>query len=251
MSQAQAAEVATPVTGRARPVRMLVPRPKLPGGRAVVGGLLVSVAAVGSLALSGSSEGADTVPVVVASHALDPGTPLGPDVLEVVQMARPEALLQATYDDPSSLRGSVSRSSVEPGELLQRGDVVQSTAAQRAAAPAREIALRLDPDRVVAGRLEDGDTVDVLATYGTGLDAYTVIVLHDASVLAVDRDDDGIGSSRGIVVTLALHERSDTIALAHAIDVATLNVVRTTTAASDDSVERAYRPDGASVGDGS
>jgi hypothetical protein len=116
---------------------------------------------------------------------------------------------------------------------VQRGDVVESSGVQRAAAPAREFTLHLDADRVGGGGLEPGDVVDILATYGTGADAYSVVVLADASVIDARSTDDAIGSTRGVVVTLALSSRADTLALAHAVDVAQLRVVRTTTAVAD------------------
>ena len=146
-------------------------RTRLPSGRALVGGLLVAGAAMGSIAVSTAGGDEAAIPVVVADGALEPGARLGPDNLRVVEMALPEALVAGTYGDIPTLEGTVARSHVADGELLQSGDVVESTSAQRAAAPAREFALRLDADRVVAGRLEPGDAVDVIATYGTGTDA--------------------------------------------------------------------------------
>lgn len=209
-------------------------RTRLPSGRALVGGLLVAGAAVGSIALSTSGGGPAEVTVVVADGTIEPGTGLGPGNLRLVEMALPAELLSGTYGDIPSLEGTVSRSRVADGELLQAGDVVESTAAQRAAAPAREFALRLDADRVVAGRLEPGDAVDVIATYGTGADAVTLVVLRDADVLSVQTSDEALGTSRSVLLTLALDDRASTVALAHAVDVAALNVVRTTTSAAED-----------------
>lgn len=213
-----------------------------PSARAVVGGLLVAAAAVGSIAVASSGGEPATIPVVVASAPIEPGRPLGPENLEVAEMALPSQLVESTFDDPAALRGTVSRSRLEPGELLQDGDVVASTAAQRAAAPSRELSLRLDAHRVVAGRLEPGDTVDVLATYGTGRDATTSVVLVDATVLAVETADDRIAGSRTVLLTVALDRRADTIALAHAIDAASINVVRTTTASDDDTDPVPFSP---------
>ena len=207
-----------------------------------MGGFLVAVATVGAIAIASAGNEPDTIPVVVASGTIEPGTALGPRTLRVVEMALPPELVERTYADPVSLEGTIARSRVEDGELLQTGDVVESTASQRAAAPAREFALRLEAHRVAAGRLEAGDLVDVLATYGTGVDAVTMVVLHDVAVLAVETTDDSIGASRTVVLTLALDDRADTVALAHAVDVAALNVVRTTTAAPDEGGLEPYRP---------
>lgn len=226
-----AEDVATPrrVHGRHR-------RP-LPSGRAVVGGLLVASAALGAVAIATSGSGPATVPVVVADGTIEPGALLGPRSVRLVEMALPAELLASTFDDPAELEGTVSRSRLADGELLQDGDVVAATAAQRAAAPAREFSLRLDAHRVVAGRLDAGDTVDVLATYGNGADATTSVVLGDARVIAVETSDDRIAGSQTVLLTLALDAREDTVALAHAVDAASINVVRTTTATPDEPVE--------------
>lgn len=214
----------------AAPRRRVGPHRALPTGRAVVGGLLVAGAMVGAVALSRTVGAPETVPVVVASAAISPFDPLGTENLEVMHLAMPDQVLESTYSDPADLAGTVSRSHLRPGEVLNQGDVVESTRSQREAAPAREISLRIDADRAVDGRLETGDRVDVLATYGNGVDALTFVVLADAPVLSVASVDSRIGSSGALVLTLALDHRSETVALAHAADNADLTVVRTTTA---------------------
>lgn len=223
------------------------PGPSLAGGahrlsgRALVGGLLIALATVGALLLSGAKE-ESLVPVVVATEVIEAGTPLGPDLLETVEMALPEALINNTFGQVDVLHGTVARSHLEPGDLIQRGSIITATAAQRLAAPAREISLRLESDRVVDGNLENGDRIDVLATYGTGASAYTVVVLSDAAVLSVRALDSSLGSSRTVVLTLALPSRADTVALAHAVDVANVTIVRTTTAEVDASELHPFQP---------
>lgn len=214
----------------------------LPSGRALVGGFLVTVAMVSAVAVARSAGAPATIATLVARTAIAPGDALGPSNLEVVHLALPEGLSDRTFADIDVLSGTVARSFVDPGDLLQRGDVVAATAAQRAAAPAREVSIRLDADRAVDGRLEPGDRVDVLATYGTGTDATTHVVLADVSVLSADRGDGSAVGARTIVLTLALDDRSSTLALAHAVDTASVTVVRTTTAAADDSAVEPFRP---------
>lgn len=223
--------------------RRLVRARSLPGGRALLGGVLVGVALVGATAIARSSNAPATEPVVVASADIAPGDLLGPHNLSVRHLALPDEVLAATYAAPDALSGTVARSHLAEGEVLQAGSVVESTAAQRAAAPALEVSLRIDADRAVEGRLEAGDRVDVLATYGNGLDAVTFVVLADAPVLSVSRVEGGVASARALVLTLALDERAEAIALAHAVDNADVTVVRTTTADLDaSSVAGPYRP---------
>jgi len=223
--------------------RVLAARRRLPSGRAVVGGLLVALAAVGAIVVSTSSSGPPTVAVVVADTDITPGTALGPGVLRVESMALPDSVLRGTFDDVDELQGTVARSTLESGELLQRGDVIAASSAQRAAAPTREMSLHLASTRIGGGQLESGDRVDVLATYGAGDDAYTLVVLRDAPVISARASDDALGSARGITVTLGLATRDETVALAHAIDVAQLSVVRTTTAEPDPTPSQPFHPD--------
>lgn len=210
----------------------------------MVGALLVTVAMVAAVGLSRASGAPTTEPVLVATSAIAPFDSLGPHNLRVAELALPDEILSATYSDPADLVGTVSRSHLGPGEILHPGDVVESTAAQRAAAPSREVSLRIDHDRAVDGRLEVGDRVDVLATYGNGVDALTFVVLEDVPVLAVASLDSRIGRSGTVVLTLALDLRRDTVALAHAVDNADLTIVRTTTATPSphDRLPPPYRP---------
>lgn len=235
VDDAPATAGATQAEVRSVPPHRVLTRPRrLPGGRAVVGGLLVAVAALAAIVLATSGSGPRNVEVVVASRPIAPGDALGGDVLRVESMPVPDALVGHTYASPTGLEGTVSRSSLEPGELLQAGDVVEATAAQRAAAPAREITVQLEADRVGGGALEAGDRVDLIATYGSGADAFSTVVLVDAAVLDARTTADAIGSSRRVVVTLALRSRAETVAVAHAADVAQVRLVRTTTAVPDD-----------------
>jgi Flp pilus assembly protein CpaB len=209
----------------------------------VLGGLLVATAAVGVVAALGAGSDEVATPVVVARRELSPGTPLGPDVLEVARLEVPEALRARTFSDPGALAGTVSRGALAPGELLQRGAIVAATAEQRAAAPARELAFTVPTDRAVGGRIEAGDRVDVLTTYGTGTTAWTTTVLADVAVLWSSRHDGGIGAGGSVTVAVAVPDGDAGRALAHAVDVGSVTLVRTTTAASagDDTGER-YRP---------
>lgn len=208
----------------------------------MVGALLITVAMVAAVGLSRASGSPATEAVLLASKAISPYDTLGPHNLRVAELALPDEILISTYSDPADLVGTVSRSHLSPGEILHNGDVVESTANQRAAAPAREVSLRIDHDRAVDGRLESGDRVDVLATYGNGVDALTLVVLENVPVLSVAALDSRIGRSGTVVLTLALEHRRDTVALAHAVDNADVTVVRTTTATNDDPVSDPFRP---------
>ncbi|CAN5159352.1 hypothetical protein BH18ACT4_BH18ACT4_14370 [soil metagenome] len=106
----------------------------------------------------------------------------------------------------------------------------------------------VDADRALNGHLEPGERVDVIVTYSSGSEAYTEVVVAGAAVVESDEGDGGaLRTSGRIVLTLALPEGSDVLALAHAVRVGDVTVVRTTgTPGADD--PGAYRP-AAPVGD--
>jgi hypothetical protein len=56
------------------------------------------------------------------------------------------------------------------------------------------------------------------------------------------------GESSAVVLTVALSERADSLALAHATRAAELSVVRTTGATTDDNDPTTYRPSPAASG---
>jgi hypothetical protein len=85
----------------------------------------------------------------------------------------------------------------------------------------------VDADRAVDGRLQVGERVDVLATFGTGADATTEVVVRGAQVLAGSREEGGIGARR-ITLTLALDDDDDVVALTHAVRAGEVTIARTT-----------------------
>lgn len=199
----------------------------------MLGGVLVALAMIGAVVVSRSSGAPAAVPTVVASTAIAPGESLGPHNLTVTPLALPDEVVDRTYADTDPLAGTVARSHLSEGDILQRGAVVESSASQRAAAPSHEVSLRIDLDRAVDGRLEPGDRIDVLATYGSGLDASTFVVLSDTHVLSATRAEGGVATGRTLTLTLALDTRADALALTHAVDNADITVVRTTTAVGE------------------
>src|SRR5437764_87460 len=75
------------------------------------------------------------------------------------------------------------------------------------------------------GALKQGEKVDVLATYGTGADAYTAVVLRQALVTEVDRGRSSLGDTGSSVVSVAVDDPDDELAMAHALQLGKLTVV--------------------------
>ena len=216
------------------------PRPlrrhrSLPGSRAVVGGRLVAAAAVGLFAAYARVEAGPDRSFVVARHPLAAGTRLQASDLALEPMDLPAGLQARVFDRVSALVGTTLLAPLERGEVLQ----ASSVAATPVGGAARVLSFPVDRGRL--GRLKQGERVDVLATYGTGPDAYTAVVLRSALVTGIDRGGSSLGDTDGAVLTVAVDDRDDELAMAHALQLAKLTVVVTSGAPDDGRPPPTYR----------
>lgn len=196
-------------------------RPGLPSGRSVVGGLLIAVAALGTFAVAGGD--ADPLPPgrVVTRRAVAPGDVIGPADLELVPSDGPGggAHLFGSVDD---VAGAVALAPLDPGDLVQRSAV---RPADPEAPGDHQVSFPVDRSGAVGGRLQLGERVDVVATYGTGIDATTRRVARGALVVAADATDDRLGTA--LVVTLAVPDPDDALRVTHAANAGAIALVRT------------------------
>ena len=227
MSEATA--LAPPPPARARPdssrgaPRRTGRRQALPSGRAVVGGFLVAVSALGVyLAWSGATQG-PTEQFVVAARDLPIGTRLSADDLEVVAMDLPRSLAaNAAFDDANDLDGVKVVNPIRKGELVQASALVVAGSQ----ADALEVSFAIEASRAVAGGLKPGEFIDVLATFGAGADTYTTTVLQGSRVLDITESGGALGSTDARVITLAVANADEARAVAHAVNVAKIMLVR-------------------------
>lgn len=202
--------------------------------RGAVGGLLVVIAIVATFAAYSSAGSRPVEAVVVADRDLVVGEVVEPGDLRVDRADLPAATQGRAFGDVDGLAGSVVLAARRAGELVQRSDVLLPDTTDPAATADREFSLPLERDRAVEGDLAPGEKVDVLATYGTGESAYTVVVARRARVVRVDESSGGLGSDERVVVALALGSSDETLAATHASAVATVTLVRTTRATATD-----------------
>jgi Flp pilus assembly protein CpaB len=223
----------------------------LPGGRAVVGALLVTAAAVSVFAAYLNATAEPDTSYLVASTTIDPGTRLT-DITAVAERfeARPLdldpdlAARAVALDDAGSLVGRLVVAPLEPGELLSRSAIV----ADGGVADAQTLSFPIDRASALAGALRPGERIDVLATYGSGDGAYTVYVVRGAPLVARGDEAGGSGLAGGgggpLVLTVAVSSPEDVQALAHAVATADLVVTRSTVGPDDeDPAPGAYTPD--------
>jgi len=220
--------------GGAAPARTVRRRRGLPGSRAVVGGLLVAASAVGLFAAASGSGNGPTHSYVVARHNLAVGTRLDVSHLELVPMELAPGVRARVFDTSELLLGTTLVAPVAAGELVQASAVV----ARRGDSASRELTFTLERGRLGPG-VKHGERADLLATYGTGNDAFTTVVVRQAVLLGIERPR--TGDSGPTTVTVAVDDGADALALAHALQLGKITVVRATGAPPLPGVVPTYR----------
>jgi Flp pilus assembly protein CpaB len=206
--------------------RVVARRRVLPGGRAVLGGLLVSASAVGLFAAYDASHALPTTSYVVAAREVRPGQVLTAGDLEVVAIDLPPAQRAVSFTDRRRLVGTVALARMRAGELVQSADVADRIQAATRA----EISVAVEPGAAMNGDrqfLRGGERVDVIATFTQGGSPRTVTVASNALVVGVLDDDRGLGNSGRITIVLSVAP-DDLEAVAGASAVGTITLARTT-----------------------
>jgi hypothetical protein len=215
------------------PERRITRRRTLPGGRAVLGALLVSLAVVGVVAAHLSATAAPRERYLVAAAELPAGTFLGdPAAVEsafrqVAVDLPPEVAARAVHvEAATSLVGRRLLAALAPGDLLLASGLAEAGADRGTST----FTFALPADQAVGGALTVGDHIDVVATTGSGRDATTAYVVRAAPVAALAATTGGLGGD-GLRLTVELAAEADVQALAHALATANVVVVRSPGAA--------------------
>ncbi|HZU71720.1 MAG TPA: SAF domain-containing protein [Acidimicrobiales bacterium] len=217
-------------------VRVIGRRRPVVGGRAALGALLVALAAVGTFAAWSGATADHRVAYVVAAHALYPGERLSPADLTTTPMLLPTGLAERrAFRDPGRLVGATVVGPVGAGELVQASEVVTGVAALYA----DEVSFSIDAARAVDGTLQSGETVAVMATYGSSGDATTSLVVRAAHVVDVESASGTLGGQVTQTVTLGLDSVADALALVNAVNAGQVVLVRE--AAGGQSASAPYR----------
>lgn len=198
-------------------------RRNVPTGRALVGGLLVTMAAVVVFAAYAGAQERPTTSVVVARHDLDPGERLTADDVEAREVAVPAEVADRSFPDVDVVVGALTLGPIAAGELVQEGSV--RTTHDDGSGP--QFSFPVERERALAGDVRPGEAVDLLATFGSGSDARTEVLARRARVLHVQETRNGtLGSSGRLVLTVGLASASEVIDVAHASQVAVITLVR-------------------------
>ena len=185
----------------------------LPTRRAVLGGILLTVAAAGVLV---SHRAAATPPrdrFVVATTELAAGQRVTAGDLGTVAVDLPRGVVAVPADQAEGLIGRVARTSVEELALLRPGDLYE--VGRFDATAAVEVAVDLTPARALLGSVRVGDLVDVLSTDPDA--SGTRQIATGARITAVtDPEEGGIGADGSVRVRLGLADHETATAVVDA-----------------------------------
>ncbi|MDP8970811.1 MAG: SAF domain-containing protein [Actinomycetota bacterium] len=211
----------------------------LPGGRAVLGGFLVALAAVGVFAAYLSATAGPQTSYVVVTRDVGAGEQLGPADLALVPAELPDSLRARAFNDPGVLVGATTLAPLRADELVQASSVVATGAPDGAWL----VSFSADASRALGGQIKPGERIDVLATFGGGDSAFTQLVAADVPVVAASTAPGAIGSESLVSFTVALADRDTEVAVVHAAAAGVVSVVRATGASQQPPpLEDSYRP---------
>ena len=176
---------------------ILKSRRALPSGRAVLGALLVTLAALGVLLASRLGDDATFQDVVVARQDLAPGAVIEADDVATIRIRLDEDA-DWVINDPAEVVGNLVVGPVAQLEFLQRSNVVESLPDSIPSGLA-VVSVDLDPDHAPPS-LAPGELISI---YETGTDGETTRLIADR-VLVVSYDTGGETSSSSAVLRLAI-----------------------------------------------
>ncbi len=206
---------------------VLRPSRRLPSGRAVLGGLLITLAVLGVLLASRLGDNATIRDVVVARTDLAPGTVIEPEHVAQIQLRLAEDV-DWVATDPSQVVGSVLLGPVAQLEFLQLSNVAEGLPD---AVPSGLAVVSIEVD---AGRtpvsLAAGELVSVVATYDSNreLGPETRLIAEEAIVLSYDNGDTEFGGTGDTVLRLGIADGAVASELVMASILADVSVIGVT-----------------------
>lgn len=205
---------------------MLVAQRGLPGSRAVLGGLLVTVAGLGTWWAATGAGTASSRSFVVAKHLIAPGDRLKSQDLQLASAELSPSLRKQSFAEVADLVGQVALGPIGPGGLVQSGMIGPPAGI---AAGTSELSFLVDTEWAVAGSLAVGDRVDIFATQTSAASSSTKRVLANTTIRRVAAaGGDGLGEHRSQVLTVGIEPPTSVRDFVDATRAATITVVRVT-----------------------
>lgn len=196
-------------TGRDdRPRRRTLRRGSLPGGRALLGGLLVALSAVGLVATQrGSDEPAGTK-VLIARRPIAAGATIASADLGWVEMSLYDGTARHAFESPDKVVGRAAAVPIAADELIS-----SSMLAPASRATGRRVSIEVSSAAALGGSLVAGDRVDVVASGDTA--ATTAVIARDAVIASTpgDESEKGIGAQDRVGITLIVADEATAVAV--------------------------------------
>lgn len=205
---------------------VLRPSRRLPSGRAVLGGLLITLAVLGVLLASRLGDNATIRDVVVARTDLAPGTVIEPEHVAQIQLRLAEDV-DWVATDPSQVVGSVLLGPVARLEFLQLSNVAEGLP-DAVPSGLAVVSIEVDSSRAPVS-LSAGQLVSVVATYDDReLGQETRLIAEDAIVLSYDNGDTEFGGTGDTVLRLGIADGTVASELVMASILADVSVIGVT-----------------------
>jgi hypothetical protein len=193
----------------------------------VVGGLLVTLAAIGTFVAYTSASSGPSGWIVVANRPVVVGEHLAASDLRAVPADLPSEVQATLFGSVGELGDAVALMPLGADQAIARNDV--SLAPQTDVARTHDLSFALDRDRALNGRIQPGELVDLVASFGSGSDATTVVVVRRVRVASLDLPaGSSAASSAKVTITLAFTTEEDVLVAANALEVAKVTLSRST-----------------------
>ncbi len=203
-------------------------------------GCLVAFAMVLAFAVASASHHAPRRQIVVARRPIDVGHRLERDDLRLEPAGLTDAVAGRLFDRVDEVAGTLTLVPIEADGVIARAAVVDDGGGE---AVGREFSFPVDQERAMNGRLQPGESVDVLVTYGSGDAARTFLVAAGVRLLDVTAAGKAtLGSNGKVVVTVLLTDAHQVLEAAHASEVGAVTLVRSTGVEPSDEVDPYVTP---------
>ena len=203
---------------------------RLPSGRAVAGGLLVTTSLIGLYAAHAATSAPPRTNWLIAVRPVPAGHVIVADDLALAPIRLASQTEAHGLNDPDDVIGHTTVISLDDGDLIQRGAISGSSSA--ATPPSsRRISIELDRAEALNGELAPGDEVDVLVTPSSSAaagapGASTRAIVRRALVQGVSASDDSAVGSRGkVLLTLVVGDETAAVAVVDAYSTGQIHLI--------------------------
>ncbi len=214
------------------------PRRVWPGMRALLGGVLITLAVAGLWWSYTLSTATPSTHYIVAVSDVAPGTVITSDHVGLQAIDLPAGIAATTFgsSDDAEVLGAIAIGFVGAGELVSTSDVrpvfdsagVSNAGVNGTAGVTSryELSFEIELARALNGQLRPGELIDIVATNGTGASAATRRIATDAQVLSLTEIGEGGLGFGTVAVTLAVASDETVLEIVAATDQGVVTLVR-------------------------